>query len=72
MKDGVLATKSVAEVLFKFWARLGPKHAGKVFILLKIKHFICSEVLYKHVKLLLHLLGNRVYWKMLCFLFSSE
>lgn len=41
MKDEILAAKSVAEV-FKFWARLGPKHTGKVFILLKIKHFVCS------------------------------
>jgi len=42
MKDEVLAAKSVAEVLFKFWARLGPRHAGTVFILLKIKHFVRS------------------------------
>lgn len=42
MKDEVLAAKSVVEVLLKFWARLGPKQTGKVFILLKIKHFVCS------------------------------
>lgn len=72
MKDEVLAAKSVAEVLFKFWARLGNQGKRGKFSSCWRSSILSVRKFCINVKLLSHLLGNRVCWKMLCFLFSSK